>query len=846
MEQVRKFRNALILGASRELDAFSRAIRQELTDNDEAHQIEIRRLKEQISFLRQKVFKADVVERELQHIQCHGQNEIPKATDASTSATKDERSYATQSVAGGNDYDELHRRFLRCSLELERVKEAMRVVQIQAKRWKDAYRSLYGGGPCRGSKESRDHANMTSRRRSAPELRQLVRAQSADVMTSWGKKSTSVAREKGTQVGSGLQDHRNDHDILGYATEPINRNGSRSDFTTSSSQTQDDGNAAISGFPMYTMPPMPQPRDIIESGRDALVGQQTKDAMDSDSESPIFVKENNLKRRRGKRLVEASRSPKRVKEELSSSSPAILHASSVTKGAQESIDLDEIPNPLYTPRKYQGKRRPMSSTPPRQSIMETHLPEDGDERHPFEKACTLLRNIGDGPLRFGGRKSPDTDPNDIQDEAWCHKAGEMYTAQLLGDLKAQRRFEARVKQGAHNLQERAKRTAMDPHNANTQHRYQSDHHEPTYQSVLQPVEANKAPSRSSDSLRNPPKRFKTGEWHHGAQYISYLSEDGENALDSENVVRRQHNQAVNPKTSIEIPHGSKLVNTSAEYRLDQLLGRPSPDKPRLNPESVKAGMSSATPKLPNPILKQNQPHKMLRTPPVGQRIQSTITKPKTAPLSIKKAPVTPHPSSAYSTPFSKSSTSRPAAKPDPPLRSRPVSHLFLDDFKVNPAQNQGYSHPFKEVVRSRDQRNCLPGCTRLECCGTIFRKMAETGLIKTFHTSRLFASSQEDEDQRMMEDFLGDQADRLRKMSEGEKAEVLLQAKTKVLADHYGRHREVYAREPSPIGYWDVDMPSTQQVEEQVKLAEARTRQKVEERYREAMRKDGLWKFRDE
>lgn len=33
MEQVKKFRNALILGASRELDAFSRAMRQELTDS---------------------------------------------------------------------------------------------------------------------------------------------------------------------------------------------------------------------------------------------------------------------------------------------------------------------------------------------------------------------------------------------------------------------------------------------------------------------------------------------------------------------------------------------------------------------------------------------------------------------------------------------------------------------------------------------------------------------------------------------------------------------------------------------------------------------------------------------
>ncbi|KAL8719103.1 MAG: hypothetical protein Q9225_003838, partial [Loekoesia sp. 1 TL-2023] len=165
---------------------------------------------------------------------------------------------------------------------------------------------------------------------------------------------------------------------------------------------------------------------------------------------------------------------------------------------------------------------------------------------------------------------------------------------------------------------------------------------------------------------------------------------------------------------------------------------------------------------------------------------------------------------------------------------------------INPEHNQGYEYPFKEVVRKKDQRKCIPGCTRLDCCGKIFRRMAETGLFKPFHTNHLTGSSQDDDDQAMMEDYLGDQAFRLRKMSKDEKAEVLLQAKTKILADHYGRHREVYAREPSPVGYWDVDMPNSQEVAELGRLAEIRNRQKVEERYREAMRPDGLWKFRDE
>ncbi|KAI4139540.1 MAG: hypothetical protein L6R39_006235 [Caloplaca ligustica] len=127
------------------------------------------------------------------------------------------------------------------------------------------------------------------------------------------------------------------------------------------------------------------------------------------------------------------------------------------------------------------------------------------------------------------------------------------------------------------------------------------------------------------------------------------------------------------------------------------------------------------------------------------------------------------------------------------------------------------------------------------------------GLFHPKPTSNLFASSppppssQHDEEDKMIRDYLGDeQAYKIRNMSEEDRAEVLLQAKTKILADQYGRHREVYAREPSPVGFWDVDMPDSQQVQEQKRLAEIRTRQKVEERYREAMTKDGVWKFRDE
>ncbi|KAL8958395.1 MAG: hypothetical protein Q9193_004540, partial [Seirophora villosa] len=582
MEQVKKFRNALILGASRELDAFSHAMRQELANNDETHQTEVRRLQEQIRFLRQQASRANDLERELRHMKSHGPIRLAKDTEASTLATKSERPNATPSIAGDDDYDELHQRFLACSFELERVKGAMKLVQRQAKRWKEAYRSVHGGGSCGGPKPFGGPANGTPRRRSAPEVRPLLRAKSADVMASSVKKSIPHTREKGIRVGSSPQDDRNTLDISGNVnvTEKVNLSRARVGFRAPPNQTQDDSNAEISGVPMYTLPPAPQPRNINEFECDPLVGRQTKDSVDSDPDYPVFVRENNLKRRRGKPPVEASRSSKRVKEELLSSSPAVIHASSVAKGPQESIDLDEIPNTLYTPRKYQGMRRRMSSIPQGQPFVEAHPGEDGDESHLLEKADTLLRHYSDGSLSFGGRPSPDRDLSDIQDEVWCHEAGELYTAQLLQDLKAQRRSKARVKRGQDST--------------DTQNCYQPGHHETTRRPALQPVEANKAPRRNNDSVRNPPGKPSPSGWHHGAQYIGSLSEDGENALDPENLVRGQHTQAPNPMTSTEIRNGSKRVNTSAGHRLDQLLAGPLPEKPHLSPESIKAGIVKAS------------------------------------------------------------------------------------------------------------------------------------------------------------------------------------------------------------------------------------------------------------
>ncbi|KAL2016010.1 hypothetical protein VTK56DRAFT_4456 [Thermocarpiscus australiensis] len=188
---------------------------------------------------------------------------------------------------------------------------------------------------------------------------------------------------------------------------------------------------------------------------------------------------------------------------------------------------------------------------------------------------------------------------------------------------------------------------------------------------------------------------------------------------------------------------------------------------------------------------------------------------------------------------------RPQDKADPPrlgrLRERPLADLKLEDFKVNPEFNDGYTHAFDEVVRNKGERAELAGCTDPNCCGKKFRAMAESELNAGGPgiLSRVA-------DTKMLEDYLGSEAYRLVEMTQEERKELWLKAKTQDLANRYGRHRHRFARRPSPPGYWNPDFPSTQEIQMRKAEGEKMERRLVEERWREAMRGGGRWLFRDE
>jgi hypothetical protein len=178
----------------------------------------------------------------------------------------------------------------------------------------------------------------------------------------------------------------------------------------------------------------------------------------------------------------------------------------------------------------------------------------------------------------------------------------------------------------------------------------------------------------------------------------------------------------------------------------------------------------------------------------------------------------------------------PARKQDP-LRQKPVSELSAQDFKPNPAYNQGYTYAFSETVRKRGDRACLPGCTNPQCCGSTFRTFAEA-------QAPLSASQEE----ALLEDYLGEAYDNmnLTQMSSEERQELVLQARTKKMAKEAGKHREAYERRKTPPGFWRVDFPTTQEQQEDRERSREEEKRNVQERWLEAQRKGGRWIFRDE
>jgi len=180
-----------------------------------------------------------------------------------------------------------------------------------------------------------------------------------------------------------------------------------------------------------------------------------------------------------------------------------------------------------------------------------------------------------------------------------------------------------------------------------------------------------------------------------------------------------------------------------------------------------------------------------------------------------------------------------------PLRCRPLSELRISDFKINPRANQGYDYAYIESLRSREQpHEARPS--------RVMNQTRNSELQLTLSMPPLLTSEipygVAEADARILKEYMGNayNAESISNMPPAQQQDLVAQARTELTAEWLERHRVQFQRHQTPPGFWNMDMSSTQNLEEDRKEAERLERISVANRWREAMRDGGQWLFRDE
>jgi hypothetical protein len=367
--------------------------------------------------------------------------------------------------------------------------------------------------------------------------------------------------------------------------------------------------------------------------------------------------------------------------------------------------------------------------------------------------------------------------------------------------------------------------------------------------------------RTTKSPQPPTKKRRSNDSQEAAA-IRIVAEEGEDH-------NRSRKKSPGKLASLASPARS---NTSAYRRLGNLLEGPSPAKPVLTKPSPRTtnlmdGHLLSAAASTNSTMKDQLDNMRLTNDKSWEWYDSAEAllhsvdsqspvlpekKPPSTPLDSHKTPKAQHEPHRSSLPRKR----RPQDGPEDeePFRSRPLHQLELGHFKVNPKANAGFDYAYTDVIRSRDQRKCLPGCTRPECCGSKFRALAGTLPKLAANETRFLepdpsedASSQQSDNDLLL-NFLGPGSEeRIQTLTSVARENLLLEAKTKIAADRYGKmHRHAHERPNSPPGFWRTEMPDTQEEIANRLDAKKREREEVERRYREALKEEGRWMFADE
>ncbi|KAI9886067.1 MAG: Coproporphyrinogen-III oxidase [Watsoniomyces obsoletus] len=324
--------------------------------------------------------------------------------------------------------------------------------------------------------------------------------------------------------------------------------------------------------------------------------------------------------------------------------------------------------------------------------------------------------------------------------------------------------------------------------------------------------------------------------------VASVAEDGESMSQDDLPAMGCPDTGLNPPTT---GRGRLLGPAVPRRRLLELLEQPPPGTPELTPNRPQGSTSHHQELSSSKEVDVAESRKDARRQdfPSSTKSRSNEQQNHHAPhrCDVVSRPTSTTPSNNPKTHVRTTSNSKP-------LRALPLHDLQLEHFKVNSNYNQGLDYAFTETVRAHDRRRCLPGCTRTECCGDLFRKSIRIGGLPTTERSELRwgSSPPQNEDDRLLEEYLGGDQGRLQRMTNDERKELLLHAKAKHFADKHGKHRQAYERRKTPPGFWRTEMPTTQEIQADREEAARLERVQVEERYREAMRPGGRWVFADE
>lgn len=349
---------------------------------------------------------------------------------------------------------------------------------------------------------------------------------------------------------------------------------------------------------------------------------------------------------------------------------------------------------------------------------------------------------------------------------------------------------------------------------------------PNQSNALRPVNSNKRIlPRTNDGIEVKRRKRNPG---HGADCVAFLAEDGYDYSKS------------------KIVGGNSLQ--TIDNRLMNLLKEPAPTRHRLSPPGLPTSTSSqrssefTTTYSTSPMdckgyaaniepCKQRSPKTAKGT---NAKSTSRISTSQTQDKSEKSA-------TSNGTLYRREAQLKRQLANSTPLRHRPVSELQLSDFKVNPRANQGYDYAFVESRRSREQRH-LDGMMQ-----TLSSELPLISSILPLPTSEIPYGVTE-ADARILKEHMGSayNAESISNMPTAQQQDLIAQARVRLAAERLERHRVQFQRHQTPPDFWNVDMPTTQELEKSREEAERLERIKIEERRQEAIREGGLWLFRDE